>query len=74
MAGLNRQNRADTDVSASVDHYSVQAALPSVMWWVLLPGAMRFIVLCLFFHLPNARFQAGGTFSTERTGPASHAI
>ncbi len=31
MAGRNRQNRADTDVSASVDHYSVQAALPLAM-------------------------------------------
>ena len=31
MVGRNRQNRADTDVSASVDHYSVQAALPLAM-------------------------------------------
>ena len=37
---------------------SVNAALPSVMWWVLLPGAMGCIVLCRFFHLPNARYQA----------------
>ena len=31
MVGPNRQNRADTDVGASVDHYSVQAALPLAM-------------------------------------------
>ena len=37
---------------------AVHAALPGVLWWVLLPGAMGCIVLCLFFHLPNARFQA----------------
>jgi hypothetical protein len=37
---------------------SVQAALPSVLWWVLLPGAMGCIVLALFFHSPNARLQA----------------
>jgi len=32
---------------------SVHAALPGVMWWVLLPGAMGCLVLCLFFHVPN---------------------
>jgi hypothetical protein len=37
---------------------SVQAALPSVMWWVLWPGAVGCIVLCLFFHVANVRFQA----------------
>jgi fatty acid desaturase len=36
----------------------VQAALPSVLWWVLLPGAMGCVVLCLFFRITNARFQA----------------
>lgn len=36
---------------------SVHAGLPGVMWLVLLPGAMACIVLCLFFHLDNARFQ-----------------
>jgi Protein of unknown function (DUF4239) len=37
---------------------AVQAGLPGVFWFVLLPGAMGCIVLCLFFHLDNARFQA----------------
>jgi len=37
---------------------SVQAALPAVLWWVLLPGAVGCIVLCLFFHVANGRFQA----------------
>lgn len=37
---------------------SVQASLPSVLWWVLLPGAMGCIVLCLFFHVPNATLHA----------------
>jgi hypothetical protein len=37
---------------------AVQAGLPGVMWFVLLPGAMGCIVLCLFFHVDNARFQA----------------
>ena len=37
---------------------SVPAGLPGVMWCVLLPGAMGCIVICLFFHLENRRFQA----------------
>ena len=37
---------------------AVQAALPGVLWWMLLPGAMGCIVLCLFFHVVNVRFQA----------------
>src|SRR5262245_39274904 len=37
---------------------SVQAGLPGVMWFVLLPGAMGCIVLCLFFRVDSARFQA----------------
>ncbi|HEY2676191.1 MAG TPA: DUF4239 domain-containing protein [Steroidobacteraceae bacterium] len=37
---------------------SVQAALPSVLWWVLLPGAVGCIVLFLFFQVANARFHA----------------
>jgi Protein of unknown function (DUF4239) len=37
---------------------AVPAALPGVLWWVLLPGAVGCIVLCLFFHVTNARFQA----------------
>lgn len=36
---------------------AVQGGLPGVLWWVLLPGAMGCIVLCLFFHVDNARFQ-----------------
>ncbi len=37
---------------------AVQSALPGVMWFVLLPGAMGCLILCLFFHVENARFQA----------------
>jgi hypothetical protein len=37
---------------------SVQSGLPSVMWFVLLPGAMGCIVLFLFFQVDNARFHA----------------
>jgi lipopolysaccharide export LptBFGC system permease protein LptF len=37
---------------------AVQAGLPGVLWFVLLPGAMGCIVLGLFFHVDNARFQA----------------
>jgi hypothetical protein len=37
---------------------SVQAGLPGVLWVVLLPGAMVCVVLFLFFHVPNARYQA----------------
>jgi hypothetical protein len=36
---------------------SVQAALPGVLWTVLLPGAAACIFLCLFFQVRNARFQ-----------------
>jgi hypothetical protein len=32
--------------------------LPSVLWYVLLPGAMGCIVLSLFFHVESAAFQA----------------
>jgi len=37
---------------------SVQAALPTVLWYVLLPGAMGCIALCFLFHVEDARFQA----------------
>lgn len=37
---------------------SVQAGLPGVLWFVLLPGAMGCVVLCLFFQVNNPRFQA----------------
>lgn len=37
---------------------SVQGGLPGVMWAVLLPGAMGCVLLCLFFHVRNAWFQA----------------
>ena len=37
---------------------AVHSALPGVLWFVLLPGAMGCIILCLFFHVENARFQA----------------
>jgi hypothetical protein len=37
---------------------AVQSALPGVIWFVLLPGAMGCIILCLFFHVESAQFQA----------------
>src|SRR5262245_60596133 len=37
---------------------AVQGGLPSVLWYVLLPGAIGIIVICLFFHLENPYFQA----------------
>ena len=37
---------------------AVQAALPEVLWRVLLPGATGCIVLCLFFHVEHVGFQA----------------
>jgi hypothetical protein len=37
---------------------SVQAGLPGVFWFVLLPGGMGCIMLCLLFHVDNWRFQA----------------
>lgn len=36
----------------------VNAGLPTVLWWVLLPGAMGCVALCLFFHVDDARFHA----------------
>jgi hypothetical protein len=37
---------------------SVQAAIPSVLWWVLLPGALGCIVAFLFFQVNNVRLHA----------------
>jgi hypothetical protein len=37
---------------------AVNTELPAVMWFVLLPGAMGCLLLCLFFHIEDARFQA----------------
>jgi Protein of unknown function (DUF4239) len=37
---------------------AVQSALPGVLWFVLLPGAMGCIIMCMFFHVANAHFQA----------------
>jgi hypothetical protein len=37
---------------------SVQAAIPGVLWWVLLPGALGCIVAFLFFHVDDVRFHA----------------
>jgi hypothetical protein len=37
---------------------SVLAGLPGVLWFVLLPGAMGCLTLCLFFHVQNTLFQA----------------
>lgn len=35
---------------------AAQGRLPSVLWWVLLPGAMGCMALCLFFYVKNIRF------------------
>jgi len=37
---------------------SVRAALPSVMWWVLMPGAMGCVLLFMFFHGADVRLHA----------------
>jgi hypothetical protein len=37
---------------------AVSTGLPGVMWFVLLPGAMGCLALCLFFRIEDARFQA----------------
>jgi hypothetical protein len=37
---------------------AVNTALPAVMWFVLLPGAMGCLLLSLFFHLEDVRLQA----------------
>ncbi|HEU4924411.1 MAG TPA: DUF4239 domain-containing protein [Burkholderiales bacterium] len=37
---------------------AVNSALPEVMWFVLLPGAMGCLFLSLFFRLEDPRFQA----------------
>ena len=37
---------------------AVNAQLPGVMWFVLLPGAMGCLLLCLFFPIEDVRFQA----------------
>jgi Protein of unknown function (DUF4239) len=37
---------------------AVHTALPDVMWFVLLPGAMGCLLLCLFFRVEDARLQA----------------
>jgi uncharacterized protein DUF4239 len=36
---------------------AVQAGLPGVLWFVLLPGAMGCILLCTLFHVERAVFQ-----------------
>lgn len=37
---------------------AVHTALPGVMWFVLLPGAMGCLILSLFFRIEDARIQA----------------
>ena len=36
---------------------AVHTELPGVMWFVLLPGAMGCLLLCLFFRIEDGRFQ-----------------
>ena len=35
---------------------AAQTRLPTVLWCVLLPGAMGCMALCLFFYVENVRF------------------
>lgn len=37
---------------------AVHTGLPGVMWFVLLPGAMGSLLLCLFFRIEDVRLQA----------------
>ena len=37
---------------------AAQTRLPTVLWMVLLPGAMGCMALCLFFHVESVRFHA----------------
>jgi hypothetical protein len=37
---------------------SVQQAIPGVLWWVLLPGALGCIVAFVFFYVDNVRLHA----------------
>ena len=37
---------------------SVRSAIPGVLWFVLLPGAMGCLVMCVFFQVDSARLQA----------------
>ena len=36
---------------------SVDAAIPGVLWCVLLPGAMACMAICVFFHVERERFK-----------------
>jgi hypothetical protein len=45
---------------------SVQSGLPGVMWWVLLPGAIGCVLLCLLFHTDSAWYQ--GTLVVSLAG------
>lgn len=36
---------------------SVDAAIPGVLWCVLLPGAMACMMICVFFHVDRERFK-----------------
>ena len=47
---LAEQRRLRLDAAAT--------SLPGVLWLVLMTGAMGCIVLCLFFHVDSARYQA----------------
>jgi hypothetical protein len=37
---------------------ALQGSLPTVLWYVLLPGAMACLALCFFFYVNNLRFHA----------------
>lgn len=53
---LNAYNRLTQARRARLD--SINTALPTVMWFVLLPGAMGCLLLALLFPIEDARFEA----------------
>jgi hypothetical protein len=53
---LDAYNRVVEARRARLD--AVNSALPGVMWFVLLPGAMGCLLLSLFFRIEDVRFQA----------------
>ena len=53
---LSAYNRLTQARRARLD--AVHIGLPGVMWFVLLPGAMGCVILCLFFPIEDVRLQA----------------
>src|SRR5262245_5802824 len=53
LGAFNRLNEARRQRLDALDE-----GLPSIMWYVLLPGALGCIALCFFFKVRDMRFQA----------------